>query len=461
MTGRYWTIAEAAEAIAARRLSPVELVDDCVARISEEEPHIRSFALLLADEARRQAREAEREIVRNGPAGPLHGIPVGLKDVIETRGVPTKAGSKTRASHIPEADAVCARRLSQAGTILLGKLTTHEFAMGGPSFDLPVPPARNPWNVALYTGGSSSGPGAAVAAGFVLGAVGTDTGGSIRLPSSLCGLAGLKPTYGLVDRAGVIPLAYSLDHVGPMAWTSRDCALMLDAIRERPRSAGALELMDGDLRGMRIGVLTDTFDELPVGPDVAGAIAKAREVLGRLGAELVEARIAKLADYHAAATIIMLAEAFSIYGQELRDNREDFGASFRHRVMPGALIAASDYVSATRWRRKLTSDMEQALETCHALLLPTTGATAGPIENVTPTAFFERPSFTAPANVTGLPALNVCCGFDPNGLPIGMQLIGRRFDEMRLLKIGDAYERATAWRGRRPKPGSKVITAPC
>ena len=223
-------IAEASALIAARKLSPVELTRACLARLHATEATLHAFVLPTEERALADARSAEAEILRYGPRGPLHGIPVGVKDIVDTAGIETTCGSKILLGNVPSKDAACAAALVRAGTVLMGKLTTHEFADGGPSFDLPTPPAANPWNPAHFTAGSSSGTGAAVAAGVILCGIGTDTGGSIRGPAALCGIAGLKPTYGLVSRAGVAPAAYSLDHIGPMAWTAEDCAIVLQAL---------------------------------------------------------------------------------------------------------------------------------------------------------------------------------------------------------------------------------------
>src|SRR5437016_1093485 len=240
------TIAEAAKRIAAKQLSPVELTRACLDRVRALDDRLHAFVHLTEERALAEAREAERAIMAGASKGPLHGIPIGLKDIVDTKGIPTTCGSKILQDNIPDTDAACAESLAEAGTVLIGKTTTHEFADGGPSFDLPKPPARNPWNTDHFTAGSSSGTGAAVAAGLILGGIGTDTGGSIRGPAALCGIAGIKPTYGLVSRAGVAPAAFSLDHIGPMAWTAEDCALMLQALAGHdPRDpASASHLID-------------------------------------------------------------------------------------------------------------------------------------------------------------------------------------------------------------------------
>ncbi|HET6605633.1 MAG TPA: amidase, partial [Rhodopila sp.] len=224
------TIAEAAKLIAAKKLSPVELTQACLKRIHAHDARLHAFVLLTEERALAAAKAAEEAIRRDGPKSPLHGIPIGLKDIVDTKGLPTTCQSAILQDNIPDTDATCAAKLAEAGSVLMGKLTTHEFADGGPSFDLPKPPAANPWNPEHFTAGSSSGTGAAVASGMILCGIGTDTGGSIRGPAALCGIAGIKPTYGVVSRAGVAPAAFSLDHIGPMAWTAEDCALMLQVI---------------------------------------------------------------------------------------------------------------------------------------------------------------------------------------------------------------------------------------
>lgn len=460
MSGTCWTIAEASAALATGDVSPVELVESCLRRIEAEDATLHSYVLTLPEAARAAAREAEAALRRGEGKGPLHGIPIALKDIYETAGIRTTGHSRIRLDHVPAADATAAAKLAAAGTILLGKLATHEFAMGGPSFDLPFPPARNPWNPACFTGGSSSGSGAAVAAGLALGSLGSDTGGSIRQPAAFCGLAGIKPSYGRVSRAGVFPLSFSLDNCGPMAWTSRDCALLLQAIAGAdindpasvdvpvPDYAAAL---GGDLRGMRIGVPRGFYEADPMlHPEVKSAFDASLAALGDLGARVEEVRLSPLEDYHAACAVILLAEAFAIHEATLKTRWRDYGAYFRRRVMPGALISASDYVQATRLRRRLALEMDAALGEHTALAFPTSLIPPPPIEEVPGLAFLERASLTTPANVSGHPALSVCCGFTSAGLPIGLQLVGRRFDEATLLKVGDAYERATPWRQRRP-----------
>jgi len=462
MSAPFWTIAEASAALAKRDVSPVELVETCLQRIETLDPKLHSYVLTLPDQARAAAKAAEAEIRAGRRKGPLHGIPIALKDIYETAGIRTTGHSRIKLDHVPKTDATTTRKLAESGTILLGKLATHEFAMGGPSFDLPFPPARNPWNPRHFTGGSSSGSGAAVAAGLALGTLGSDTGGSIRSPASHCGLAGLKPTYGRVSRAGVFPLSFSLDNCGPMAWTSRDCALLMQAIAgPDPRDPASVEApvpdyaaaLGGDLKGVSIGVVRGFYEKDPgLDPEVGAAVAAAIRQLGDLGARIEDVALSPTDDYHAACVVIMIAEAFAIHEPTIKTRWREYGAIFRRRLMPGALLSGHDYVQATRFRRHLSLEMDRALERHTALLFPSSLVPAPVIEEVRELAFYEKASLTTPANVSGHPALSVCCGYTKAGLPMGLQLVGRRFDEATLLKLGDAYERATPWRQRRPAP---------
>src|SRR5437588_3652639 len=316
MVPEYLTIAEAARLIETRELSPVELVDSRLDRIQRFDGKLNSFIRVLADEARAAARTAEAEIAAGKYRGPLHGIPIGLKDIYETAGIPTTGHSKVMQDHVPKADAFSVARLKAAGAIVMGKLATHEFALGGPSFDLPWPPARNPWNTGRFTGGSSSGTGAAVAAGLVLGGTGSDTGGSIRGPAAYCGLAGIKPTYGLISRMGILPLAFSLDHAGPMAWTAEDCAIMLQAMAgPDPADPGSANrpipdyraALKGEVKGLRIGLIRH-FYERDNEADAATrrAIEAALPVFQGLGCAVRELSLSPLADWSACGMTIML-----------------------------------------------------------------------------------------------------------------------------------------------------------
>jgi len=456
----FWTIAEASSLIARRKLSPVELTQSSLDRIARLDGALHAFLRLDGERALTRAREAEAAIRKDGPKGPLHGIPIGLKDIYDTKDMPTTAHSRQFEGRRPARDATCTKRLADAGTVLLGKLATHEFAFGGPSFDLPWPPARNPWSPDHFTGGSSSGTGAAVASGMILGGMGSDTGGSIRLPAALCGIAGLKPTYGLVPRTGVIPLAWSLDHAGPMAWTVEDCAILLQAIAgfdaKDPACAGrpvpdfSAHLGDG-AKGLRIGVLRDFHErENPVNEATRRALEGAVDFFRREGATVRDVKLSPLVEWRACGLVILLTEGFAVHAEMMRGAIEKYGELLRDRLVLGALIGASDYVQAQRRRRELTREMSGAMRDLDILLTATVPAEAPRIDRVPKWGIVEQPNFTSACNVTGFPALSLCAGYGEGGLPLAMQLIAKPFDEPTLLRAGHAYERAMTWRQVRP-----------
>jgi len=472
-TELHWlTIADAARLIETRRLSSVELTDALLARIEALDPQLNAFLLPTPEKAREQAKAAEREIMAGRYRGPLHGIPFGLKDIYATAGIRTTAHSKICENLVPTEDATTVSKLYQAGGVLLGKLATHEFAHGGPSFDLPWPPARNPWNRDHFTGGSSSGAGAAVAAGFVPGALGSDTGGSIRGPAALCGIVGLKPTYGLVSRAGVYANSFTFDHAGPMTWTVEDCAIMLQAIAghdpKDPASAshpipdyrGALT---GDIRGLRIGIVRHLYeDDTTVAPEVRAALDEAYAVFRSLGATLEDVRIRPSADYYAVKITIAESEQYAIHEEELRSRPGDFGADFLGRALPAVLYSGADYVQAQRERRLMLAEMAPIYEKFDVLLTPTAPGPAPRLGTWRTISFWQNSSLTTPFNVTGGPALAQCMGFTSAGLPLSLQLVGRPFDEPTVLRAAHAYEKATNWRKRRPNldPATVFSTEP-
>ncbi len=455
------TLAELARRIEARELSPVALARALLDRIEALDGQVDAFITRTPELALAQARQAEAEIAAGRYRGPMHGMPFALKDIFETAGVRTTGHSRICIDHVPARDGFAVARLQAAGGVLLGKLATHEFAHGGPSFDLPWPPARNPWDLAHITGGSSSGPGAAVAAGFAPGVLGSDTGGSIRTPSALCGLAGLKPTYGLVSRAGVLPNAWSLDHCGPMAWTVEDCAILLQVIAGHdpadPASAAVAvpdyhaALGAGDLRGIRVGVPRHLWEaEVDTPAELVRATEAALDVMRALGATVEDVRMHPAQLYHDVKTVISLSELFSIYRDALVERPNDFGQDFLGRGgLAGALFLASDYMLAQRVRRGL---LEAALPLYRRFdVLVTPGAGPAPrLDAHRTVSFWEKPSLFSPFSVLGNPALVVCCGFSSGGLPLGLQVGGRPFDEATVLRVGHAYERAAGWRGRRP-----------
>ena len=455
----FLTIADAARLIERRQLSPVALTRALLDRIAAIDPQLDAYLLVTAEPALDQARAAEAEIMAGNYRGPLHGIPVALKDIYCTAGIRTTSHSRTRADYVPDFDATTVAKLRQAGAVLLGKLATHEFAHGGPSFDLPWPPARNPWNREHFTGGSSSGSGASVAAGLAMGALGSDTGGSIRNPAALCGLAGLKPTYGLVSRFGVYTNSFSYDHAGPMTWSVEDCAIMLLAIaghdprdparadRPVPDYRGALA---GGIKGMRIGVLRHLYEQdAPVPAAAKAAVEAALDVLRMLGATLEEARIRPAQVYHDVKITGAESELYAVHEPVLRTRLADFGEDFLGRTLGALLISGADYVQASRWRRALVAEMAPLYAKYDALL------TAGPgpaprLESWRTINFWQRASLTTPFNVLGGPALAQCIGFTADGLPLSMQIVGRPFDDVTVLRVAHAYEAATPWRARRP-----------
>jgi len=460
MVPDFLTIAEAGVLIAKRELSPVELVRSRLTRIERLDGRLNSFIRVLGEEALAAARSAEAEIIAGRSRGPLHGIPIGLKDIYETKGVPTTGHSKVMIDHVPREDATSVRRLTEAGAIVLGKLATHEFAFGGPSFDLPWPPARNPWDTTRFTGGSSSGTGAAVAAGLVLGGTGSDTGGSIRGPAAYCGLAGLKPSYGRISRAGVLPLAFSLDHAGPMAWTAEDCAIMLQAMAGHdpldPASAVRSVLdyrasLSGEVKGLRIGLIRHFYEtDNPANRVTRQGIANAVKVFEDLGCSVRELRLSPLADWAACGIMIMLSESYAIHEATLRERFGDYGEAFRDRMALAALVTGADYIQATRLRRELVAELATAMSHLDLVITAAAPSEAPTFDAVSKFAIFERPSLTMPFNVTGSPAMSVCCGYTEGGLPLAFQLVGKPFDEATVLNAAHAYERATSWRSIRP-----------
>jgi aspartyl-tRNA(Asn)/glutamyl-tRNA(Gln) amidotransferase subunit A len=466
----FLTIAEAASLIAARKLSPVEYVDALFSRINALDPQVNAFITQTAELARTQAREAEKEITGGQYRGPLHGIPFGLKDIFDTAGILTSGHSKVSRDNIPTEDATTVQRLYDAGAVLMGKLATHEFASGGPSLDLPWPPARNPWNTAHFTGSSSSGSGAAVAAGFLPAALGSDTGGSIRIPAALCGIAGIKPTYGRVSRRGIIPNSYTFDHAGPLAWTVEDCAILLQAIAGHdpadPASARRpvpdyRANLNGDIRGLRVGVVRHFWEEEgTTDPEMAAAMNAAIDVLRKLGASVGDARMRTREAYNDTKMVIAKTEIVVIHEKELRERPQDFGADFIGRNLPGFLFTGADYVRAQRERRSMVEEMD-ALYERFDVLLTASSTPADRLDKLVGAGFsqkWEKPNIYTPFNVTGGPALVVCNGYTASGMPLAMQIAGRPFDEATVLRVGHAYEKATAWRGRRPllEPGQQA-----
>lgn len=457
------SIADAGHRIASGALSPVDLVRAYLDRIEEHDGTLRSYVLVRREEAIQEAEQAAQEVGRGDFRGPLHGIPVAIKDIIDTKGIRTTCGSRQSMDNVPKRDAHVWARLKEAGAILLGKLSNHEFANAGPSLDGPFPPPLNPWDESRYPGGSSSGSGVAVAAGLCMGALGTDTGGSIRVPAALCGIAGHKPTYGLVSRSGIFPVSNSMDHCGPMAWTSEDCAIMLSAMagydRQDPSSAEVLvpdfaSALGDRLDGLRIGLVRHfSHDDTKANDDVNAAIEGALIVLESLGAAVRDVVLPHLADFHACTATIMMAEAFSVHERDLKERPSEFTALARARATLGAFIGAADYVQAQRVRRLLAERYQIVMNDVDLIICPAMPATAITAEEAQSAQKFfilDTSPLTMPFNCVGAPAISVCCGFGNDGMPIGMQIGGSPFDDQKVLRAAHAYERATPWRDKRP-----------
>ena len=461
MSDLHWmTAVEAARAIAARELSPVELMTALLERIGRLDPKLNVFIRLDRDAARDAAKAAEAEIVGGRVRGPLHGVPVGIKDIIDVAGLPTTCHSKILADNIAVADAVCVSRLRGAGAIVLGKLSTHEFAIGGPSFDLPWPPGRNPWNPDHHPGGSSSGSGAGVAAGLFPMALGSDTGGSVRNPASACGIVGLKPTYGLVSRRGVFPLSFTLDHVGPLTRTVADNALMLDVIAGYdpldPGSAAApaghyASGLERGVRGLRIGFIRHFHEtDTPADPEVGAALEHVAGTLHRLGAEIRNVRVPSLEEFAAVNRVILQSEAWTIHGPWLRERPGDYGQLARRRLMAGAFVGAGDYVQASRRRLQMIEAVEDALRDVDVLLCASAMDPPCRIDKADEIARTYPRQARTPFNVTGHPALAMMAGISTGGLPLSVQFVGRCFAEATLFRVAREWERAAGTGEKHP-----------
>ena len=459
------SITDAGHQIASGTLSPVDLVRAYLDRIDAHDGTLRSFVLVRHEEAVLEAEQAAQDIRRGHSRGRLHGIPIALKDIIDTKGIRTTCGSRQLMDNVPKRDAHVWARLKEAGAILLGKLSNHEFANAGPSLDGPFPPPLNPWDESRYPGGSSSGSGVAVAAGLCMGALGTDTGGSIRVPAALCGIAGHKPTYGLVSRNGIFPVSNSMDHCGPMTWTSEDCAIMLSAIAGYdPRDPSSAEVSVPDfagalgdrLDGLRIGLVRHfSHDDTKARDDVNAAIEDALTVLESLGAAVSDVVLPHLADFHACTATIMMAEAFAVHERDLKVRPSEYTELARARATLGAFISAADYVQAQRVRRLLAERYQNVMNDVDLVVCPSMPATAITAEEAQSAQKFfilDTSPLTMPFNCVGAPAISVCCGFGTDGMPIGMQIGGLPFDDNKVLRAAHAYERATPWRDKRPLP---------
>lgn len=458
------SVSEAAALLRAREISSTALAEHALTRITELDPLVNAFVLVTPERALEDAERADRELHDGIDRGPLHGIPYALKDVFATAGIRTTCHSKLLVDHVPTADCAVEARLREGGAVLVGKLATHEFALGGPSFDLPFPPARNPWNLEHFTGASSSGSAAAVAAGMVRVALGSDTSGSIRGPACQCGVVGLKPTYGLVSRRGVFPLSYSLDHCGPLARSVEDAALAMNVVAGYdpfdPSSVDAPTLdfaaaIGSDFGGLRIAFPRSFWADVEgASPEVVASIDAAAGTLADLGATVEEVSLPDFDLFNACGRVIMTAEAYAIHEDDLKARPLDYGRYTYQRLIPGATISAADLVQAFRLRRELTAIVNrEVFGSYDTMIVATTLAPAVRLDEFPadwPPPKLATATQTIPFNVTGNPALALPIGFTADGLPLGMQLVGRAFDEPTLFRVGSAYEAATGWRDRQP-----------
>ena len=443
-----------------KEISPVELFNEAIERIHQLQPKLNSFITVTEEEGRKAATEAESEIRKGQYRGPLHGIPISIKDLFATRGVRTTAGSKVLAQWVPDYDATAVARLHQAGMVLVGKTHMHEFAYGVTSDNPHYGPARNPWDPTRVPGGSSGGSAAAVASSQCTASLGSDSGGSIRTPAAVCGVVGLKPTYGRVSRYGAIPLAWSLDHVGPLTKSVEDAAIMLAAIAgpdPKDPSASSRPLPDyrqemrGSIRGLRLGVPRQYFFE-HVDPEIQKLVSAAIHQLESMGATLVEVDIPDLENCSAMEAHITLAEATSYHEPYLKRQADDYGPGVRTNLEAGRYLLATDYVKSQRARTLLQRNFNQAFEHADVIVSPTLPALpplvgevwvqSGNLREHVIDAFLR---FNIPFDLTGFPAISIPCGLGSTGLPIGLQIAGKAFDETTVLRVANAYEQSTEW----------------
>ena len=460
-------MADLGRLIATKQVSPVEVVRAHLDRIAAVDPKLRAFITVCADSALESARAAEADLMAGRVVGRLHGVPWAPKDLYSTRGVRTTGGSKILADSVPSEDSTVVARLARAGAILLGKLNMHEFAYGPEGLNAHYGDARNPWSADAHriTGGSSSGSGAAVAAGLAPGSLGSDTGGSIRIPASLCGITGLKPTYGRVSRAGVLPLAWSMDHVGPMTRSARDCALMLSVIAgydPADPTTSVLPVPDygaaltGDVKGLRVGLLRAHFTD-PAAADERAAVEASAKQLEQAGAVVDEVNLTQVMHVATGSAAIVASEALAYHAPWMRSRPQDYQPDVRERLRLGAFVNGAHYVRAQQIRALVAREVDEALARRDVLLAPATPLVA-PVLGEREAALGGGPSdvraallsCTRPFNFSGHPACAAPCGFTPGGLPIGLQIVGRPFDEATVLRVVDAYQRMTDWHTRRP-----------
>ena len=461
----YMSAGQLSRLIQSREVSPVEVVDAHLSRIQSTDQVLNSFITLLPEPARAAARRAESEISAGNYRGPLHGIPVGLKDLFNTGGVRTTSGTRLFDNFIPQQDCTVAARFHQAGAILLGKLNMHQLAYGPTGENPDYGHMHNPWDPDRFAGGSSGGSGSAAAAGQCTITMGSDTGGSVRIPAALCGIVGLKPTYGLVSRHGLTPLSWCMDHPGPLVRTVEDAALTMNAIAGYDPNDVASSQVDvpdyttaltGDIRGLRIGVPREFF-EAPLDGEVAQVVRKAIDLLEELGASVREVSFPLFEHAQAISGTILMAEAAAYHRELLARDGDKLYPPVRLRLEAGLFITAADYLKAQQGRALFNREARDLLREVDLL--------AGPMEPVTAPKLLSTEvqagdrtigttaaltQYSRPYNITGFPAISVPCGFSDAGLPIGLQLAGRPFDEVTVLRAANAYEQATDWHRQRP-----------
>lgn len=448
-TSLHWRpVTQLRQDLAARRVSPVDLVQHQLDRIARLDPEVNAFVTLDSAGALAAAEKATQEIADGDERGPLHGIPVAIKDIIDVAAMPTTCHSRLLRDNRAAGDAAVVARLRAAGAIVMGKLATWEFAYGGPSLDLPFPPARNPWNLARQPGGSSSGSGAALAAGFVPLALGTDTGGSVRHPAAACGIVGLKPTLGSLPLDGVFPLAWSLDTVGPMARSVADVALLQSVLSDQTEIA---HIGEAGLSGLRIGYIRHFHDQdMIADSDVGTGLDAAALCLQQLGAKVRDVTLPALGQFSAATRIILHCEAWTIHRDWLRTRPEDYGRITRQRLATGAFLSAEAYLRAGQARAWLTAQVDAAFAEFDLLLCANALDPAGP---VAPTADGKPVNIRqarTPFSLTGNPAISLMTGISRDGLPLSLQLVAKRYQERLLLQAAAAYENATGHHQMRP-----------
>ena len=455
----YLSLAQASRLLASRRLSPVELTRAVLKRIEELQPSLNAFTVVLAEQALAEARRAERAIVQGKRRSPLHGVPVSVKDIYDMRGLQTSCGSKVMHDHVAREDATAVRLLREAGAVIVGKTNMTEFAVD--VISTVHGPAHNPWATEYSAGLSSSGSGAAVAAGASFASLGTDTGGSIRMPAAFCGCVGIKPTYGRVSRHGIFPLCWSMDHAGPLTRTVEDAAIVLQAIAGHdPRDPSSAPVrvpayrraLGEDLRGLRVGIPKEHFFD-NADPEIAEAVEQAAAVLRSLGASVRPVSIPNAAKGPQAVGGFIRVEQVAAHEACIKTRLHLYSQLLGDRLAAASVRPAALYINALRVRAVLIEEFRRALEQADVLITPTTP--------VLPYKIAEQPQGgagqgarisvnTSPANMTGLPAISVPCGFSKGGLPIGLQIMGRGWEEATVLRAAHAYERATAWHTRRP-----------